>query len=153
MGEGRGEGHRLRDRRGQVLFIDARKLGRMVDRTHRELTDDEVSQIAKTYHAWRGSSSTSSPSPSIAEDKGEGESFEYADIAGFCKSATLEDIRKYGYVLTPGRYVGAEAQEDDGERFEEKMTRLTAKLEEQFAESANLDQAIRENLNGLGYGE
>ena len=86
------------------------------------------------------------------EGKGEGEIFEYADIPGFCKSATLEEIRKHGHVLTPGRYVGAEVQEDDGERFEEKMTRLTAKLEEQFAESAKLDQAIRENLKGLGYG-
>ena len=76
----------------------------------------------------------------------------YKDIPGFCKSATLDDIRKHGHVLTPGRYVGAEAQEDDGEPFEDKMKRLTKKLKEQFAESARLDQAIRENLAILGYG-
>jgi type I restriction enzyme M protein len=151
----------LRDRRGQVLFIDARKLGRMVDRTHRELTDDEIARISRTYHAWRASSSTSSPStgektsspsPSMGVGKGEGESFEYADIAGFCKSATLADIRKHGYVLTPGRYVGAEAQEDDGEPFGEKMQRLVAQLREQQTEAAKLDAAIAANLKELGYG-
>jgi type I restriction enzyme M protein len=93
MGEGWGGGGRFRDRCGQVPFIDARKLGRMVDRTHRELTDEE---IARTCHAWRGE-----------KDAGE-----YADVPGFCKSASLEEIRKHGHVLTPGRYVGAEAQKD-----------------------------------------
>jgi len=127
---------RFRDRRGQVLFIDARKLGRMVDRTHRELTDEDISRIARTYHAWRGE-----------KDAGK-----YADIAGFCKSATLEEIRKHGHVLTPGRYVGAEAQEDDGEPFEEKMRRLVAQLKEQQAEAAKLDAAIAANLRELGYG-
>ena len=162
MGEkGRGEGHRVRDRRGQVLFIDARKFGQLVDRIHRELTDNEVSRIAQTYHAWRGSSSTSSPStgektsfpsPLMGEGKDEGESFEYADIPGFCKSATLDDIRKHGHVLTPGRYVGAEALEDDGEPFEDKMKRLSATLREQQAEAAKLDADIAANLKELGYG-
>ncbi len=127
---------RFRDRRGQVLFIDARKLGPMVDRTHRELTDADIARIAGTYHAWRG-------------DKGAGS---YADIAGFCKSVTLGDISKHGYVLTPGRYVGAEAVEDDGEPFAEKMQRLTATLREQQVEAAKLDAAIAANLKELGYG-
>jgi type I restriction enzyme M protein len=139
--------HRFRDRRGEALFIDARKLGQLVDRTHRELTDEEASRIAQTYHAWRGSSSPSSPS--TGEDKDGGE---YADILGFCKSATLEDIRKHSHVLTPGRYVGAEAQEDDGVRFEEKMKQLAATLHKQQAEGAKLDVAIAANLKELGYG-
>ena len=147
MGEGRGEGHRLRDRRGEVLFIDARKLGVMADRTHRELTDDEITRIAQTYHAWRGSPSTSSPSTGEDRDGGE-----YRDVAGFCKSAPLDEIRKHGHVLTPGRYVGAEAAEDDGEPFGKKMQRLTATLREQQAEAAKLDVAIAANLKELGYG-
>jgi type I restriction enzyme M protein len=126
---------KFRDRRGHVLFIDARKLGRMVDRTHRELTDEDIARIAGTYHAWRG--------------KKPGK---YADVPGFCKSAPLEEVRKHGHVLTPGRYVGAEAQEDDGEPFEEKMKRLTATLREQQAEAVKLDAAIGANLKELGYG-
>ena len=126
-----------RDRRGHVLFIDARKLGRMVDRTHRELTDEDIARIANTYHAWRG----------------EPEAGEYADVPGFCKSAPLEEVRKHSHVLTPGRYVGAEAQEDDGEPFAEKMQRLTATLREQQAEALRLDAAIRDNLARLGFGE
>jgi type I restriction enzyme M protein len=126
----------FRDRRGEVLFIDARKLGSMVDRTHRELTDQDIARIAGTYHAWRGE-----------KDAGE-----YEDVPGFCKSAGLGEIRKHGHVLTPGRYVGAEAQEDDGEPFEEKMTRLVAQLRLQQAEAAKLDAAIAANLEGLGYG-
>jgi type I restriction enzyme M protein len=127
---------RFRDRRGQTLFIDARKLGRLVDRVHRELSDEDIARIAGAYHAWRG-------------DKGAGK---YADVLGFCKSATVEEIRKHGHVLTPGRYVGAEVQEDDGEPFEEKMKRLVAKLDEQFAEGARLEKVIRKSLRGLGYG-
>jgi len=127
---------KFRDRRGQVLFIDARKLGRMADRTHKELTDDDIARIATTYHAWRGE-----------QDAGE-----YADVAGFCKSAPLEEVRKHGHVLTPGRYVGAEALEDDGEPFEEKMRRLTSTLREQQAEATKLDAAIAANLKELGYG-
>ena len=118
-----------------MLFIDTRKMGRMVDRTHRELTDEEIARIARAYHTWRGE-----------KDAGE-----YQDVPGFCKSATLEEIRKHGHVLTPGRYVGAEAQEDDGEPFEEKMRRLTRILATQLEESAKLDAAIRANLALLGY--
>ncbi|MBI1849045.1 MAG: SAM-dependent DNA methyltransferase [Planctomycetes bacterium] len=127
---------KFRDRRGHVLFIDARKLGRMADRTHRELTDEDVTRIATTYHAWRGE-----------KDAGA-----YADIAGFCKSAPIDEVRKHGHVLTPGRYVGAEAQEDDGEPFDEKMKRLSATLREQQDEGAKLDAAIAANLKELGYG-
>jgi type I restriction enzyme M protein len=127
---------RFRDRRGQVLFIDGRKLGQLVDRTHRELTAEELARLARTYHAWRG-------------EKNAGK---YEDVPGFCKSATLEEVRKHGHVLTPGRYVGAEALEDDSERFEEKMKRLVATLREQQAEAAKLDAAIAVNLKELGYG-
>jgi type I restriction enzyme M protein len=149
LGQGWGEDRRFRDRRGQVLFIDARKLGRMVDRTHRELTDEEIARIARTYHAWRGT--LSSPLPP-GEGGGEGTgTFEYQDIPGFCESATLEEIRKHGHVLTPGRYVGAEAQEDYSEPFEEKMRRLTAQLREPQAEARRLDEAISKNLKELGY--
>lgn len=125
----------LRDRRGQVLFIDVRKMGVLVDRTRRELTDEEVQKIANTYHAWRG----------------EPDAGEYADVAGFCKSATLDDIRKHGHVLTPGRYVGAAEQEDDGEPFEEKMARLSALWREQREHAAQLDSAIEANLKALGF--
>jgi type I restriction enzyme M protein len=127
---------RFRDRRGHVLLIDARKIGRMVDRTHRELPDEEIQKIARTYHAWRG-------------EKGAGE---YADASGFCKSATLDEIEQHGHVLTPGRYVGAEAQEGDGEPFQERMNRLVAKLREQQAEATRLDDAVVANLKELGYG-
>jgi type I restriction enzyme M protein len=125
-----------RDRRKQTLFIDARRLGTLVDRVHRELTDADIAKIADTYHAWRG-------------DKGAGS---YEDVPGFCKSATTTEIAGHGYVLTPGRYVGAEEVEDDGEPFEEKMSRLVAELNAQFAESAKLEEAIRVNLEVLGYG-
>ena len=127
---------RFRGRRGNVLFLDTRKLGRMVDRTHRELTGEEIARIAGTYHARRG-------------EKIAGK---YEDIPGFCKSVTIEEIRKHGHVLTPGRYVGAQAQEDDGEPFEEKMRRLTATLRQQQTEATKLDAAIAANLKELGYG-
>jgi type I restriction enzyme M protein len=126
---------KFRDRRGHVLFIEARKLGLLVDRTHRELTDEDVARIVNTYHAWRG----------------EKEAGEYVDVPGFCKSAPLDEVRKHAHVLTPGRYVGAEAQETDGEPFEEKMRRLTATLSEQQAQAAKLDAAIAANLQELGY--
>jgi type I restriction enzyme M protein len=139
---------KFRDRRGHVLFVDARKLGRMVDRTHRELTDEEIARIASTYHAWR---SIASPLLPPGEGGGEGKgTFEYQDIPGFCKSATLEEIRKHGHILTPGRYVGAEAQEDDGEPLAERMARLSRTFEDQFAENARLERMIRENLRHLG---
>ena len=127
----------LRDRRGEVLFIDARTLGRMVDRTHRELTDEDIARIADTYHAWRG-------------EAGAGD---YADVPGFCKSASLEEVRKHGHVLTPGRYVGAAPQAEDDEPFEDKMKRLVAQLREQQAEGVRLDAAIEANLAALGFGE
>ena len=127
---------RRRTRRGAILFIDARTLGRMIDRTHRELTDDDVARIAKTYHAW-----------------GEGpDALGYDDIPGFCKSVTLDEVRRHGHVLTPGRYVGAAPQEEDGEPFDVKMRRLVAELHVQQAEGDRLDAAIAKNLKGLGFG-
>ena len=136
---GRGAGvrvNRIRDRRGEILFIDARKLGHMIDRTRRDLSQEDIARVAKTYHAWRGK---------------EGRD-EYADVPGFCRSATLEDIRKHGHVLTPGRYVGAEPQPEDSEPFEEKMKRLVAQLREQQVEATRLDVAIEKNLERLGFG-
>jgi type I restriction enzyme M protein len=154
---GRGVRGEARDRRGQVLFIDARRMGRMVDRTHRELSDEEITRIARTYHAWRsfGTHPASSHPLPLGEGRGEGNPgiAEYADIPGFCKSATLDEICKQGYVLTPGRYVGAEKQEDDGEPFAEKMQRLAAQLREQQAEAAKLEAAIAANLKELGFWE
>jgi type I restriction enzyme M protein len=127
---------RFRDRRVETLFIDARKMGTLIDRVHRELSDEDIGKIAGTYHAWRG-------------DKSAGK---YTDIPGFCRSAKLDEIRKHGYMLTPGRYVGTEAQEDDGEPFEEKMRRLSATLRDQQAEAAKLDATIAANLKEMGYG-
>ncbi len=138
--------NRFRNRRGETLFIDARKLGRMIDRVHRELADEDIQKIAGTYHAWRGDS----PRPLGGEGKGDGVK-RYEDVAGYCKSAKLDEIRAHGFVLTPGRYVGAEEAEDDGEPFEQKMKRLTATLEEQFSESAKLEKAIRQNLKNLSH--
>jgi len=105
----------------------------MVDRVHRELTDADIAKIVNTYHAWRG-------------DKG---TTKYEDIAGFCKGSNLEEIKKHGYVLTPGRYVGAEDVEDDGEPYDVKISRLVAELNAQFAESAKLERLIKANLEGL----
>ena len=127
---------KFRDRRRQTLFIDARNMGQLVDRVHRELSDEDIARIAGTYHAWRG----------------EVGAVEYRDIPGFCKSATAEEIVGHRHVLAPGRYVGAAEIEDDGEPFEEKMARLTVKLEEQFQESARLEAAIRRNLQELRHG-
>ena len=128
-------GNGLRNRIGHVLFIDARQLGVMVDRTRRELSDDDIRKIADTYHAWRGE-----------KDAGT-----YQDVPGFCKSATLEDIARHDHVLTPGRYVGAAEQEDDGEPFADKMQRLAALWREQRTEAARLDAAIEANLKALGF--
>lgn len=127
----------FRDRRNETLFIDARKMGKLIDRVHREFSEEDINRIAGTYHAWRG-------------DKG---ASRYEDIPGFCKSASTDEIEKHGYILTPGRYVGAEKAEDDGEPFEDKMELLTAKLHEQFASSDELENTIRKNLEALGYGE
>ncbi|HKI02980.1 MAG TPA: class I SAM-dependent DNA methyltransferase [Thermoanaerobaculia bacterium] len=128
--------HKFCDRRGETLFIDARKLGQMTDRTHRELTDQEIAEIARVYHAWRG----------------EKEVGKYEDKMGFCRSAPAKEIESHGYALTPGRYVGAAEAENDDQPFDQKMRRLTATLEEQFAESSRLERMIRENLGRLEYG-
>lgn len=126
-----------RNRQGETLFIDAREMGSMISRVNKELTTADIANIAKTYHAWRG------------EDKDGA----YEDIAGYCKSATLEDLKANDYVLTPGRYVGAADIEDDGIPFEEKMNELSQTLFAQMAEGQELDKAIRNNLKELGYGE
>ena len=136
----------LRDRRGETLFIDARKLGFMKDRVLRDFTEEDVGKIAGTFHEWR----KELPSPH-GRRTGDEANPRYADVAGFRKSATLQEIATHGHVLTPGRYVGAEDVEDDGEAFEDKMTRLTADLALQFTESAKLESAIKANLKGLGY--
>jgi type I restriction enzyme M protein len=125
-----------RNREGETLFIDARKIGSMISRTQKELTAEDIAAIAKTYHAWRG-------------EKNAGK---YADQAGYCKSATLDELRKHDYVLTPGRYVGAADIEDDGIPFETKMTEMSQTLYAQMVESAKLDDVIRKNLETLGYG-
>jgi type I restriction enzyme M protein len=125
--------HKRRARRGETLFIDARKMGVLVDRIHRELIAEEIKKISDCYHSWK------SKTPKSA----------YTDEAGFCKSVKLEEIRSHSYALTPGRYVGATDVEEDGERFDEKMKRLTETLEKQFVESASLEKAIRQNLKGI----
>jgi type I restriction enzyme M protein len=132
-GKGR-NGKALRDRSRETLFIDARKLGYMKTRVNRDLSVEDIAKIADTYHAWR--------------KDGDGD---YQDILGFCKSAATEEIAGHGYVLTPGRYVGAEAVADDLEPFAEKMARLTKDLEQHFSEGAKLEQQIRDNLKRLGY--
>jgi type I restriction enzyme M protein len=124
---------KFRDRRGEVLFIDARNMGTMIDRRHRELTDEDIAKIAGVYHAWRG------------------ESGKYKDAPGFCKSAKLPEIQKHGHILTPGRYVGTAEVEEDDEVFEDKMKRLTGELSEEFKRSAELEKEIRKSLKGLGY--
>ena len=128
------KGGKFRDRRGETLFIDARQMGRLVDRTNRELTDDEIARIADTYHAWRGEKGT------------------YANVPGFCRSAPKAEIARHGYVLTPGRYVGAEVPKDDGEPFVAKMNRLASQWRDQQAESTRLDGLIEKNLKTLGFG-
>jgi len=142
----------FRDRKRGTLFIDARKMGTLIDRVHRELTDADLSKIVDTYHAWKLDTDGL-----LKEAEKRGAVLElvpaYQDISGFCKSATTDEIAKHGYALTPGRYVGAEEAEDDSEPFDEKMPRLVAELHAQFAESAELEKAITANLRGLGYVE
>jgi type I restriction enzyme M protein len=123
----------FRNREGEILFIDARKMGHMADRRHRELTDEDVQQIAQVYHSWRG------------------EGGEYEDIRGFCKSMNFDDVKKHDYILTPGRYVGFAEEEEDPEEFEEKMQKLTAELAEHFKKSEELESEIKANLKELGY--
>lgn len=131
------ERKRFRDRTGETLFIDARNSGSMVDRTHKELTADDIAKIARTYHAWRG----------------ETKDGEYEDIAGFCKSSDQVVIESNDYVLTPGRYVGSAIDADDGISFEEKMSSLSESLYEQVKESQLLDETIRKQLEEIGYGK
>jgi type I restriction enzyme M protein len=141
----------IRDHRKETLFIDARKMGSMVSRVNRELTQEDIEKIVDTYHSWKSDTDallTEAEKAGIVLDM---TIPAYVDIPGFCKSATTAEIAAHGYVLTPGRYVGAEEVEDDGEPFEEKMPRLVAELNAQFAESARLETAIRKNLQGLGY--
>jgi type I restriction enzyme M protein len=125
--------NRFRNRKDEILFIDARKMGYMADRTHRELTDEDVQEITEIYHSWRG------------------EGGKYEDVRGFCKSVTVDDVKKHDYILTPGRYVGFAEEEEDPEEFEEKMQKLTAELSEQFKKSEELERDIKANLKELGY--
>jgi type I restriction enzyme M protein len=128
--------HKFMNRSEHTLFVDARKLGMMVDRRHRELTAEDITKISDTYHAWR------------RELKGK----KYQDIPGFCKSASLEEIRKQGWVLTPGRYVGTDEEDEDLEEFEKKMKRLVVQLSTQMKEASSLDDRIKSNLERIGYG-
>jgi type I restriction enzyme M protein len=125
----------LRDRKSELLFIDARKMGTLVDRVHRELTDEDLDLISGIYHEWRNTGG------------------KYEDKPGWWKSATIDEIKSHGYVLTPGRYVGAEEVEDEGVPFEEKMAELSATLYQQFDKADQLEAVIRKNLEMLGYGE
>ncbi len=138
-----------RNRQGETLFIDARNLGSMIDRTTKELTADDITTIADTYHAWR------STPEELAEriKRGDSKLAHYEDQAGFCKVATIEEMKANDYVLTPGRYVGAAEQEDDGVAFETKMHELSQTLFVQMKQAEELDNAIRQNLEALGYGE
>ncbi len=129
--------HEFKKRQGETLFIDARNMGQMIDRTHKELTDADITEICKTYHSWRG-------------EKKDGV---YEDIAGFSKSATRDEIEKNDFVLTPGRYVGTAQIDDDGVLFEEKMTSLSQTLRSQLDEANKLDAKILQNLEFLGYGK
>lgn len=124
--------HKFRDRSNEILFIDARNLGQMISRKNRMLTDEDIAKVAETYHAWRNLNGN------------------YEDIAGFCKSASLQEVEANNFVLTPGRYVGAEDLEDDGIPFEEKVTTITSSLSEQFAKSNELQERIKVNLAKIG---
>jgi type I restriction enzyme M protein len=145
-----------RDRKGETLFIDARQMGTMISRTNKELTDDDLAKIAGTYHAWRSGTETENPQnvgrPSGRQDNAPANNT-YQDIAGYCKSATLEEIKNNDYVLTPGRYVGAAEIEDDGIPFEDKMRDLSQTLYQQMQDAQALDAAIKKNLAVLGYKE
>jgi type I restriction enzyme M protein len=173
--------HKFRDRANEILFIDARKLGTMINRRNKEFSDKDIALIAGTYHAWRnvgtglvGAGSEparteparteparteparteparTEPAPTEHAPTTPTPARTYADIPGFCKAATLDEVRANNYVLMPGRYVGAEDVEDDGLPFDEKMNALTAKLAEQFARGDELQKVIRENLKGIGY--
>ena len=125
--------NKFRDRRGEILFIDARNTGTMIDRRHRILTDGDTKKISDTYHMWRG------------EKEG------YKDIKGFCRSVKLEEVKQQNWVLTPGRYVGTEEQDEDDEEFQERMQGLTTELSRQMEESKRLDDEIKKNLESIGF--
>lgn len=137
------ETSKFRNRTNEVLFIDARELGTMISRKQRELTDADISKIANTYHKWRNKFPSDGGVP---EGRGG-----YKDIPGFCKSATIEDIRKNNYILTPGRYIDFKEVKEDEQAFEEKMKKLTATLAEQMQKAKELDEAIKVNLKKIGF--
>ncbi|MGL5752359.1 MAG: N-6 DNA methylase, partial [Paraclostridium sp.] len=124
---------KFRSREKEILFIDARNLGEMVDRKHRELSDEDIKKISDTYHEFRNINGN------------------YEDIKGFCKASKIEEVKENDYILTPGRYVGIEDVEDDGVPFDEKMKMITCELDELFKESRSLEDEIRLNLGGIGY--
>ena len=124
--------NRDKKRKGEILFVDCREMGEMENRRHRKLTQDEIKLITETVHNWQNSN-------------------DYSDVKGFCKSATLEEVSKEGFILTPGRYVGVKPEEEDSEPYEEKMKRLTQELSEQFKKSDELEEEIKKNLKGLGF--
>lgn len=153
-------GRKLRDRKGEVLFIDARNLGYMKDRVLRDFTEEDLAKVTDTYHNWQvGENNKDGAGVATAKDGGSadnagtvvGQVGRYEDVAGFCRSVKIEEIEKHDFVLTPGRYVGAAEEEDDGEPFAEKMARLTSQLKIQFEESDRLEAEIKKNLAGLGY--
>jgi type I restriction enzyme M protein len=126
--------HKFRDRSKEILFIDARNLGQMISRKNKMLSDEDLAKITSTYHGWRNTNGS------------------YEDIPGFCKAASLEEVEANNFVLTPGRYVGAEDIEDDGIPFEEKVATITSSLSEQFTKSNELQERIRVNLAKIGIG-
>jgi type I restriction enzyme M protein len=132
------QNNKFRDRRSETLFIDARKLGKMVDRRHKELTQEDIKEIANVYHVWRG-------------EPIDGQKAEYADVTGFCKIVKIGDIIKQNYALTPGRYVGTEVEEEESEDFKEKMKTLTSVLIRQIEEGNKFDEEIKKNLGRIGY--
>lgn len=144
LNRNKGTNTKFRSRENEVLFIDARNLGEMVDRKHRELSNDDIKKIADTYHNYRN---IGNGELKVVDGKVN----DYKDIKGFCKVDTLDEIKKNDYILTPGRYVGIEDVEDDGVPFDEKMKMITSELDELFRESRSLEDEIRSNLGGIGY--
>lgn len=135
LNKNKSSNNKYRNRTREILFIDARQLGTMKDRRHRELTTEDIKKIAETYHNWRNNS----------------ENNIYEDVKGFCKSVKSEEIKEHEYILTPGRYVGIEETEDDGIPFEEKMENYTSELSELFAKSRHLEEEIKKNLKEIGF--
>ncbi len=137
--------HKFRNRHDEILFIDARKMGAMVTRKNRDLTDADIKKITDTYHAWRSIGSVIPAKAGIQPVK-------YEDIKGFCRAAKIAEVEKSGFVLTPGRYVGSDYVEEDNEVFEEKMNRITKELSGQFKQSKELEERIKKNLEKVGFG-